>query len=124
LSLGTGSINKTYAYQKAKRWGKVHWIPPILDIYSSGASQTVHHQLSILFDEKGAKDQYLRIEPDLNEFHVHHAMDDASDQNIDKLIDVGDKMVEKYKVEIDAMIHKIVLSNARNPHRQLFNSSK
>ena len=36
---------------------------PVIDIYGSASSQTVDHQLNVLYKYHHAKDQYLRLEP-------------------------------------------------------------
>ncbi len=48
VSLGTGSETKEYGYKNAKKWGKIRWIQPVIDIMMSGSSETVDFHLSIL----------------------------------------------------------------------------
>ena len=45
LSLGTGGTDKSFEYRKAKDWGAVQWIVPIIDIMMSGVAETVDYQL-------------------------------------------------------------------------------
>lgn len=124
LSLGTGSINRRYPCKHARRWGRLSWIKPALDIYSSAASQTVNHQLEMIYTNKDRKSNYLRIEPNLNEFSVNHAMDDATADNIEALIDVGTKMSEQYDVELRSFLKQVVLSNVISAHELLYQDSK
>ena len=124
LSLGTGSINRQYPYELAKRWGRLSWIRPALEVYSSAASQTVNHQLEMIYMNKDREENYLRIEPDLKEFPVSVAMDNASADNIKGLIDVGEKMCEKYDKKLRSFLKQIVLSNAMSKHEQLYEDSK
>ena len=49
LSLGTGTVQKHYDYQKAKDWGLIGWVSPIIDIMMSAASETVDYQLRKLY---------------------------------------------------------------------------
>ncbi|MDD4748051.1 MAG: patatin-like phospholipase family protein, partial [Salinivirgaceae bacterium] len=49
LSIGTGSRETPYYYEKAKDWGVVGWIKPIIDILMSGNSETVDYQLRKIF---------------------------------------------------------------------------
>ena len=95
LSLGTGSKGKTYPYESSKRWGKVRWVVPVIDIYGSAGSQTVDHQLKVLYRCQHIRDQYFRIEPDLSQFDVSPLMDNVSTKNIKALEAVGEKMVEE-----------------------------
>ena len=124
LSLGTGSINRNYPYDLARRWGRLNWIRPALEIYSSAASQTVNHQLEMLYLNKERAENYLRIEPNLNEFSVSAAMDNASADNIAALIGVGEKMCEKYDAQLRKFLQQVVLSNVTNSHEKLYQDSK
>lgn len=63
LSLGTGTYEKPFTYKRTKRWGLIRWVKPVIDIMMSGVAETVHHQLSQIFDAVGKPEQYLRIEP-------------------------------------------------------------
>ena len=120
LSLGTGSINRYYPYESARRWGRLNWIRPALEIYSSAASQTVNHQLEMLYMNKDRTENYLRIEPNLNDFVVSPAMDNVRADNIEALIEVGEKMCEKYDTQLRKFIKQVVLSNVMNSHEMLY----
>jgi len=124
LSLGTGSINRYYPYELAKRWGRLSWIRPALEIYSSAASQTVNHQLEMLYTNKDREENYLRIEPDLRDFSVSPAMDNATASNIKGLIEVGEKIGEKYNEKLRSFLKQVVLSNAMSNHEKLYEDSK
>lgn len=124
LSLGTGSINRHYPYESAKLWGRLGWIRPALEIYSSAASQTVNHQLEMLYMNKDREENYLRIEPNLNEFPVSIAMDNASADNIEALLEVGEKMCEKYDTELRKFLKQVVFSNVTSSHEKLYQASK
>ena len=124
LSLGTGSINRYYPYELAKRWGRLSWIRPALEIYSSAASQTVNHQLEMLYMNKDREDNYLRIEPDLKEFSVSPAMDNATASNIKALINVGEQVCNKYNEKLRKFLKQVVLSNALSNHEKLYEDSK
>ena len=120
LSLGTGSINRHYPYEHARRWGRLNWIRPALEIYSSAASQTVNHQLEMIYMSKDREGNYLRIEPNLNDFSVGVAMDQTNADNIKALIEVGDKMCEKYDTKLRKFLQQVVLSNVISSHEMLY----
>jgi len=120
LSLGTGSTNRTYPYESARRWGRLNWIRPALEIYSSSASQTVNHQLEVLYEQKDKTENYLRIEPNLNEFKVSAALDDIKPENIQALIAVGEQLVEKNEAKLREFLTKVVLSNVTSSHETLY----
>jgi len=120
LSLGTGSINQKYPYEKAKGWGRLNWIRPALEIYASSSSQTVHHQLQMLYKHKELEGNYLRIEPDLDEFEASKHMDVVTAENIDALCAVGASMCEKYDEKLRAFLFKVVQSNVMSSHERLY----
>lgn len=124
LSLGTGSINRKYPYRIAKKWGRLSWIRPALEIYSSASSQTVNHQLEVLYEKKDLQDNYLRIEPNLHDFTVNTAMDDASATNVEQLLQVGETMCQLYDKPLRQFLQSVIISNALAPHEHLFNTSK
>lgn len=80
ISIGTGSVHQSYSYKRARRWGAVKWVRPVVDIMMSGNSETVDHQLRQLFDATDNADYYSRLEPTLT--RANDAMDDASEQNL------------------------------------------
>ena len=111
LSLGTGQSKKRYPYRKAKNWGPIGWIRPIIDIMMSGVSETVDYQLREIYKTiKARKDYplpYLRIEPGLGK--ASPDMDDASSKNLIALRDAGqeaakanDKLLVKFAKQLIA----------------------
>lgn len=110
LSLGTGSNGRTYPYGSSSKWGKIGWVIPVIDIYGSVASQTVDHQLKVLYQCHHVKDQYLRIEPDLSQYDVSSQMDNVSKKNMKALESVGEKIVETYSEEIKNFTRKLYVS--------------
>ncbi len=86
VSLGTGSKSKSYEYKKAKDWGAVGWIKPIIEIMMSGNSKTVHYHLTQIYaslDEIEDKDNYHRLEPEI--ITADSQMDNASLENMANL---------------------------------------
>ena len=110
LSLGTGSNGRTYPYGSSSKWGKIGWVIPVIDIYGSAASQTVDHQLKVLYQCHHVKDQYLRIEPDLSQYDVSPQMANVSKKNMKALESVGEKLVETYSEEIKNFTRKLYVS--------------
>jgi len=106
LSLGTGGSDTSYEYKKAKDWGAVQWIVPIIDIMMSGVADTVHYQLTQIYDAVGEPDQYLRISPKL--FTADSAMDNASHENLVKLKNDGEKNAENFDKELTAFAKLLV----------------
>lgn len=98
LSLGTGTYEKPYTYRQTRRWGKIRWIKPIIDIMMSGVAETVNHQMEEIYHAVGKKEQYLRIDTQL-EFPVD--MDDASKTNINYLKEIGINCAFENDEELD-----------------------
>jgi patatin-like phospholipase/acyl hydrolase len=110
VSIGTGSSPEKYEYKKAKDWGAIGWVKPIIEIMMSGNSQTVHYHLTQIFDTLSAKDKkdYHRLEPKI--LTASSEMDNGSVENLMKLKEdglsyVSDSSVEK---EIDAIVDKLI----------------
>ena len=99
LSLGTAEIKKPYPHKKAKNWGLVEWVRPVIDILMSGNADTVSYQLKQIYDAVGKPDQFLRIVPDLHE--ASPDMDDASAKNLSRLKEAGAKSALKYRKEME-----------------------
>lgn len=87
LSIGTGNIDTPYKFNKAKDWGLVEWIKPVIDIMMSGVSETVDYHMRQIFDASEKSNQYLRIDPELGK--ANREMDDASYKNLKALEEVG-----------------------------------
>ncbi len=93
LSISTGSIKKPYSYEKARRWGLVGWVSPLINIMMSGVSETVDYQLRKLFMSINRSQNYARIEPALG--NASQEMDDVSDQNLKALSQSGISCAQK-----------------------------
>jgi len=106
LSLGTGNVDKPYYYKKAKNWGAIEWIVPIIDIMMSGVAETVHYQLNQIYDAVGKPEQYLRISPELGK--ANSAMDDASMKNLQELKNAGINSALKYDKELTSMAELLI----------------
>lgn len=109
ISVGNGSQKKPYSYHKAKNWGNVGWIIPVIDIMMSANSETVHYQLLQLFNTIPlAKRHYYRLEPKI--YPANQSMDDASEENISNLIKAGDIFVDENKELLDNIV-KLLIDN-------------
>lgn len=99
VSIGTGmkcEESLAIPYKKAKKWGLLSWVSPLINILMYGTSNIVHHQLKILYSYLDS--DYHRLQPvfsqsDLNDISLN--MDDASKENIEALL----MKTEKYILE-------------------------
>ncbi len=108
LSLGTGGQHKKYEYKKAKDWGAVQWIVPIIDIMMAGVADTVDYQLKQIYDAVGKPDQYLRLSPEL--FTADSAMDNGSAENLEALRKDGEKNAKNFDKKLTAFA-KMLIAN-------------
>ena len=107
LSLGTGFSKKDYDYDEAKDWGMVEWVKPLIDIMMSGVSEVVDYQLRQIFDSGGIQNQYVRINTELPA-DVSPDMDDASEENLQALKELGTYTGQNFDKELDAIVDLIV----------------
>lgn len=84
LSLGTGTVNQPYTYAKSKRWGKIGWISPVIDVMMSGSAEVTDYHLDKMFSANGNQRNKLRIQP-RSLGHASAEMDCVTKGNIDAL---------------------------------------
>lgn len=107
VSIGTGNREKSYSYSKAKDWGPTGWAKPVIDIMMSGVAETVDYQLQQIFESVKAKDQYHRFQIELPTW-VSSDMDNADIENMNKLVEVGEELVNHNKAKIKKIVNQIV----------------
>jgi len=106
LSIGTGNVKKPFPYAKAKDYGMVEWVQPVLDIMMSGNSETVSYQLKLLFDAGDNAEGQIRIEPELH--NACAEMDDASPENLAALKEAGIKYVTENSALLDRIVNELI----------------
>jgi patatin-like phospholipase/acyl hydrolase len=109
LSLGTGFEKKSYNYNKAKDWGMLGWIKPLINIMMSGVSEVVDYQLKQIYSAVGAPEQYLRINTEFP-INVNSDMDDASPENLNALKELGIETAQTFESRLDEFV-KLLVSN-------------
>ena len=112
VSIGTGSQEQPYQYDKAKDWGAVGWVRPVIDIMMSGAAEVTDYHMNKMFSAGGNLDNYVRIQP-ANLGNADPAMDNASTVNIDALIAVGTQTAKSCDKELDRIVD--ILSAGPDP---------
>lgn len=108
VSIGTGSVKKSYPFDDFKDAGMARWIKPLIDIMMSGNAETVDYQLKQIFGTLKPKDNadYYRIEPILDK--ADPEMDNAEQENLDKLYAAGQASVALYKDQLDDIVTKLI----------------
>jgi len=110
LSLGTGFEKKSYDYNSSKNWGLIGWVQPLINIMMSGVSEVVDYQLKQIFSAIGVPEQYLRINTEFP-IGVKPDMDDARQENLDALKELGTETAQKYGKELDLFVDMLMAEN-------------
>jgi len=110
VSIGTGSQDKAYQYKKAKKWGDIGWVKPVIDIMMSGAAEVTNYNMLKMFSANGNGNNYVRIQP-ANLGKASPDMDCTTQQNIEALIEVGRNTANNC-TDIDRIIDLLI--NDRN----------
>lgn len=110
LSIGTGSQGEPYPYSKAKKWGVVGWLKPLIDILMSGNSETVHYELNEIFEaaDPSNRANYFRLEPTVET--AKSSMDLATPENMIALEEAGKTFVSN-NVEVLNTIVDLLIAN-------------
>ena len=106
VSVGTGTEKKKYDYRKAKDWGAVGWMRPMIDILFSASAEVVDYQMQQMFKVAGCSDCYARLKPELGK--AKPEMDDASEQNIRQLKEAGEVFVKEHVNELDEIVQRLL----------------
>lgn len=96
VSLGTGSREAPYLYDRARRWGLARWVRPLLDCMFDGQSDTSAHQCRTLLGDR----RFFRLQPALAR---DIAMDDASPEAIETLEAVARGLIAEQDELIDTI---------------------
>lgn len=125
LSLGTGSANRKIPYQQAKNWGAGGWInpangTPLISVFMQGQASTASYQLNKLMNtdppdftdgatvvtpENRGSLQYFRLDGPL--VGVNDALDDASPENIKKLVQFGRKLAARHDLALEEIADRL-----------------
>jgi patatin-like phospholipase/acyl hydrolase len=110
VSLGCGNRPKTYDYEKAKDWGAIGWVKPVIEIMMSGNAQTVDYHLQRMYETipDEADRDYYRLNPEIKT--ADPAMDNASPENMQRLKEDALNFISTRKVdkELDLIAKKLL----------------
>lgn len=107
VSLGMGENNRSYEYDRARNWGSVEWVKPVIDIMMSGASATTNYHLTKIFSAVGKSNQYVRIQPpELG--NVSPDIDNDSPENIRALVALGTETAQRYDGELNRIVDVLI----------------
>lgn len=115
VSLGTGDFKqKSYPYNKTKRWGKAEWVLPILDILLTSHAEVTHYEMNKLFSVYDALHNYKRINPTITKGSPSAL--DSSRKNISNLLIDVKTYIENNKEMLNTLAREICDINYLLPH--------
>ncbi len=94
LSIGTGGTNRSIKYANSRRFGKIGWIKPLLNVMFASGLDCVDYQLEQVIDDK-----YIRIQSQLKVASTE--MDNITLKNIKFLQQEANAMIEGNQKVID-----------------------
>ena len=97
VSLGTGIGTRPINYDKAKDWGMIGWVKPVIDIMMDGVADAVDYQLKQML----APTQYYRFNIYLRE--AVDDMDAANRANISALKREAERIICDKDAELDTL---------------------
>ncbi|XP_066326947.1 patatin-like protein 2 [Miscanthus floridulus] len=113
ISLGCGSNrNRRYCAKAAAKWGIFSWIfkdgnAPIIDMFNSASADMVDIHLCVLFRALRSSQNYLRIQYDQLTGSAG-SIDDTSKENMDRLVRIGNKLLDMNVSRVDLETGRIV----------------
>lgn len=108
ISIGTGTVQKSYAFEDFDNAGKLKWVTPLIDILLSSNVETVDYHLQKMYetlDDKNRKN-YHRLMPSLKK--ASPEMDDTSEENVFKLIQAGLAYIDENREQLDVIAQKLI----------------
>ncbi|WP_264336624.1 patatin-like phospholipase family protein [Wolbachia endosymbiont (group B) of Chorthippus brunneus] len=100
LSIGTGRTDRSIEYANSKRFGKIGWIKPLLNVMFASGLDCVNYQMNQVIGNR-----YVRIQSQLKLASAD--MDNITSKNIKSLqeeanamIEDNQKVIEKFCIEI------------------------
>ncbi|UXX40489.1 patatin-like phospholipase family protein [Wolbachia endosymbiont of Oryzaephilus surinamensis] len=94
LSVGTGRTDRSIKYANSRKFGKIGWVKPLLNVMFASGLDCVDYQLEQVIDDK-----YIRIQSQLKVASTE--MDNITLKNIKFLQQEASKMIEDNQKVID-----------------------
>ncbi len=100
LSIGTGGTDRSIKYANSRKFGKIGWIKPLLNVMFASGLDCVDYQLEQVIDDK-----YIRIQSQLKVASTE--MDNITLKNIKSLQQEANAMIEDNQKLIDKLCDSI-----------------
>jgi patatin-like phospholipase/acyl hydrolase len=102
VSIGAGSMTRSFDYEHVRDWGAAQWARPILNIVIDGASEGVDLQLRQLL----GPERYFRFQVPLH--HGNDDLDDVRPENLRELKATAAKQIVDSAAQLDAVCERLV----------------
>ncbi|KAJ6951522.1 patatin-like protein 2 [Populus alba] len=122
LSLGTGAADQSdrYVVGDPSKWGLLRWLwyrenngSPLIDILTTAPDEMISTYISTIFQYCGWEDNYYRLQAEMKLSEAK--MDDASIENLNNLVKIGEDLAAKHDAELEALAQKLIENRkARN----------
>jgi predicted acylesterase/phospholipase RssA len=109
VSIGTGRVKTPISYAKARAWGLIGWVRPLIGIFMDGVAATVEHELDWLLTPKDGEQRYFRFQAELPP--GMGSMDDVSPEHIAALKQQAQLIIDSNKSELDDLC--VLLNDTR-----------
>lgn len=99
LSLGTGSMQHAYPFERVAGWGLLGWAGPVLKMTFDGQTEAV----SVAMRRRLSTTSYLRIQGFLEDGGASDDLDDLRDANLAKLQELARTLIAKNAKQLDSL---------------------
>ncbi|KAG6737382.1 hypothetical protein POTOM_058899 [Populus tomentosa] len=115
LSLGTGAADQSdrYVVGDPSKWGLLRWLwysenngSPLIDILTTAPDEMISTYISTIFQYCGWEDNYYRLQAEMKLSEAK--MDDASKENLNNLLKIGEDLAAKHDPELEALAQKLI----------------
>ncbi|XP_011008811.1 PREDICTED: patatin-like protein 2 [Populus euphratica] len=115
LSLGTGAADQSdrYVVGDPSKWGLLRWLwysenngSPLIDILTTAPDEMISTYISTIFQYCGWKDNYYRLQAKMKLSEAK--MDDASQENLNNLVKIGEDLAAKHDADLEALAQKLI----------------
>jgi len=101
LSLGTGIDVKPILYSKARGWGPLGWVEPLISVFTDGVSDLTDYQMRDLMRDANFFHYQTVLPP------AHADMDNVEDGNVDYLIQAAESVIDSNKAELLSLCERL-----------------
>ena len=102
VSIGTGAASREFGWPEVQHWGVAQWARPIVSLLLDSSSQAIDFELRHVL----GRTRYHRFQ--LTVPHEAEALDNVTDENIDRLLHLGQQLVKTSDEEIDRVCELLV----------------